>query len=323
VLIESLIVLAGIIAILFLANLVVKSTIRLAQHFGFSGTFIGLTILSIGTSIPEIMSAIVGSVEILKDPSTLNTISGLIVGQNVGSDIFQQSFILSTVGILGTVIVIKKNIYKEVGALILGAVIFWFFAWGGILSRIEGLILFLLYLGYLIYLNNYRTRERILKKHKLSKRKVALETIWILVGFIIMAFAASQVVNASTILVSTLPISASLFGVILLGIASALPEFTTAVVALLKKQRGISTGVLIGSNITNPLFGLGLGATISTYAIPNVVLYYDLPFKIGTALLILYFLNKHQDLKKWQGVVLIIMFIAYLWIRTIYFPVDF
>ena len=322
-LVEILTVVAGIIVVLILADLIIKSTIKLSKHFGLSGTFVGLTILSIGTSIPEIMSAVVGSTQILKDPGVINTVSGLIIGQNVGSDIFQQSFILATVGIIGTVIVVKKNLFKEVGALIMGAVLFWLFALGGSISRMEGIALLAVYLGYLIYLDKRRIHKRVLKKHKLTNKRVAIEITGIIVGFVIMAVAASKVIGASTILVSNLPISASLFGVILLGVASALPEFTTAIVALFKKQKGISTGVLIGSNITNPLLGLGLGATISSYNVPNVVLFYDLPFKIGTALLILYFLTKHHDLKKWQGVVLIILFLAYLWIRTIYFPVDF
>ena len=100
----------GVIAILILAEIAVRNSIRLAHHFGWSGTFIGLTILSIGTSVPEIMAAVVGSIDILKDPGMMNTISGLVIGTNVGSDIFQQSFILAIVGLIGTIVVVKKNI---------------------------------------------------------------------------------------------------------------------------------------------------------------------------------------------------------------------
>ena len=120
---EIITLIVGVIAILILAEIAVRNSIRLAHHFKWSGTFIGLTILSIGTSIPEIMAAIVGSIDILKEPSLMNTISGLIVGTNVGSDIFQQSFILAVVGLIGTIVVVKKNIISEVGALIGGAVL--------------------------------------------------------------------------------------------------------------------------------------------------------------------------------------------------------
>lgn len=320
---EFFVVIAGIILILALADVVIKSTIRLARHFGLTGTFVGLTILSIGTSIPEIMSAIIGSSNILKNPGIMNTISGLIVGQNVGSDIFQQSVVLGTAGIIGTIIVVKKNLNKEIGALILGALLVWLLALGGRLNRIEGVILLTAYAAYLIYLYTHRVHNHVPKRNRLTKRRLFLETTIVTFSFILMAFAADKVLDASTVLVETLPISASFFGVILLGVASALPELTTALVAILKKQSGISTGVLIGSNITNPLMGLGIGALISTYSIPKAVIYYDLPVKIGTALLIYYFLLRSQDLKKTEGLALILLFLVYLWARTIFFPVDF
>lgn len=320
---ELLIILAGVLIILVLADIIVRSTMKISKHFGLSGTFVGLTVLSIGTSIPEIMSAVIGSYNIVRVPSRLNTISGLIVGQNVGSDIFQQSFVLAIVGIIGTIIVIRKNLLKEVGALIIGAALVWLFAFGGVITRIEGFLMLAAYIGYIIYLRNHRVHKKILKANLLTTQRLVLEIGLIVVCFIVMAFAADKVLDTSTFLVSTLSISASFFGVILLGVASALPELTTALVGIVKKHKGISTGVLIGSNITNPMMGLGLGALISTYKIPNVVLYYDLPFKIGTALLILYFLHKHKDLRKWQGVVLLCLFALYLFVRYNLFPVDF
>ena len=138
-----------------------------------------------------------------------------------------------------------------------------------------------------------------------------------------MAFAANKVIQASTILVSQLSISASYFGVLLLGIASALPELTTALVAVFKHKKGISAGVLIGSNVTNPLRGLGLGAMISGYAIPKVTMFYDLPFKIGIAGLLFWFLWRNEKLNKWEAVALIGIFVAYLVLRNIFFPIDF
>ena len=128
---EIITLIIGVIAILVLAEIAVRNSIRLAHHFKWSGTFIGLTILSIGTSIPEIMSAIVGSIDIIKQPSLMNTISGLIIGTNVGSDIFQQSFILAVIGLIGTIVVIRKNILSEVGALIAGATFMWIMTIGG------------------------------------------------------------------------------------------------------------------------------------------------------------------------------------------------
>jgi cation:H+ antiporter len=328
----------GVIGILVLAEIAVKSTLKIAHNFRWSDTFIGLTILSIGTSIPEIMAAVVGSIDILKEPSLMNTISGLIVGTNVGSDIFQQSFVLALVGLVGTVVVIRKNLISEVGALIAGAILMWIMTIGGFINRIEGTIMVLVYIAYLIYLEKRQRKKKHkdptvkqivykkvkkIKKGELCTSKLCLEIGITVLSFAIMAYAANKVIHASTILVTELPISASFFGVLLLGVASALPELTTALIAVMKHKKGISAGVLIGSNVTNPLLGLGLGAMISGYAIPKVTMFYDLPAKIGIASLIFYFLWRNEKLNKWEAVVLIAIFIAYLVARNFLFPVDF
>jgi len=322
-LIEFFTVIIGIIIILILAEITVRSALKLGNHYGWSGSFVGLTILSIGTSIPEIMSAIIGSINILQQPLTKKVLSGLIVGQNVGSDIFQQSFVLAIVALIGTIVVIKKDLFKEMGGLIIGATLFWLLAADGIVSKIDGFILVASYISYLIYLYVNRKHKKIIAKYNLTQNEVSKQILLITIAFTSMAFVADKVLNTSESLVANLPISASFFGVIILGVASALPELTTAIVGILKKEKGISTGVLIGSNITNPLFGLGLGSLISSYVVPKVTIIYDLPFKIGTALLIGYFLIRNEKIEKKEAIFLIILFIGYLYIRNTHFPIDF
>ena len=313
----------GVIAILILAEIAVRNSIRVAHHFKWSETFIGLTILSIGTSIPEIMTHIIGSINIVRHPETMNTLSGLLIGTNIGSDIFQQNFVLPIIGIIGTIIVIRKNLLVEVGGMIAAAVLVWVLSLGGFLTRLEGLILLVAYLAYVIYLKQSKISEAFRAENNLSKGEIFWAISLVSISFIIMGFVTDQVVDAATILVEHLPISASFFGIIMLGIATALPELTTSLTAIIKGNKEMSAGILIGSNITNPLFGIGIGALISTYKVPNVTVFYDLPIKIVTAFLILYFLLRNEKLNKWEAAVLIALFIIYLIVRQIYFPVDF
>ena len=319
---EVIVIVAGVILILIMAEIIINRAIKLAGHFGVSGTFIGLTVLSIGTSIPEIMTHIVGSIDIVKDPSKMNVLSGLLLGTSTGSDIFQQNIILGVLGLITTIVVIRKNLIKEAGALIAAAVITWLFAINGFISRGEGAVMFLLYLAYLFYLN--KTKTDVAKKHdKMTSLGLFSGFAVIIFGFVIMGVAAEKVLSASTILVSTMSISASFFGVFILGIASALPELTTSLVAVLKRKKDISAGILLGSNITNPMMGIGIGAMISGYTVPNVLIFLDLPVKICTGVLIYYFLHKHQDMKKKHSLILIGIFITYLILRKFLFPVDF
>lgn len=321
--VEILMVLVGVAIIVALAQIIINNSVKLAEHYGLSGTFIGLTILSIGTSIPEIMTHIVGSLHIVKNPASINTFSGLLIGTNIGSDIFQQNFILAIVGIIGTIVVIKKNLFTEMGGLIAAALLVWIFSLGGFISRVEGFILLVAYAGYLIYLKKSKINESFKALNNMSNKDILLGFFLITISFIIMAVVANKVLDASTTLVESSSISASFFGVIILGVSTALPELTTSLVAIRKGKKDISAGILIGSNITNPLFGIGLGALISTYTVPDVIVFYDLPFKIGTALLIYYFLNRGNRLSKKEAVILITLFFAYLIVREIIFPVDF
>jgi len=312
-----------VIIVLALAQIIVSNSIELAKHYGLSGTFIGLTILSIGTSIPEIMTHIIGSLHILRDPAAINTFSGLVIGTNIGSDIFQQNVILPLIGIIGTIVVVKKNLFAEVGGLIGAALLVWVFSMGGFISRVEGLILLVAYIGYLVYLKKSKISESFKGFNHLSNKSILSGAALILISFVVMAIVANEVLEASTVLVESLPISASFFGIIILGVSTALPELTTSLAAIRKGKKDISAGILIGSNITNPLLGIGLGALISTYTVPNVVVFYDLPFKIATAFLIYYFLMKGKDLTKREGILLIVLFFTYLFVREIFFPADF
>jgi len=315
-----------IIAAIFLfilADLTLKKTIELAEHWGWTGTFIGMTILSIGTSLPEIMTNLIASVQILKSPENMNTLSSLVVGTNIGSDIFQQNFIIPLVAILGIILVKKKELLPNMGGLIFAATLVWIMSIGGVLSRWEGAILLGAYIAYIIYLKkDQRNHKKTKAKNHLKNRQIWGFSFMIIVAFSIMAFLANFILNHSKTIIEQLSISASFFGIIVLGIAAALPELSTALLAIYKGRKSISAGVLIGSNITNPLFALGLGATISSYRIPNVVIVFDLPVKILSGLLLFYFLWKHEALDKWKAIILTVLYVAFLIIRGIYFPID-
>ncbi len=314
-------VFVGVLIILFSAEYSVKYAIRLANNFGLSDTFIGMTVLSIGTSLPEIITHIFGSIKILKEPSLMDKVSGLVIGTNIGSDIFQQNFLLGLVALIGAVVVTKKHLKENIGGLIGAALIVLFFAFNGFISRWEGALLVIGYGLYLMYIHKRGTLEAD-EIDTNNHNNIFIDILILLVCFIIMGFSADKVVDSSTILVQQLPISASFFGVILLGIAAALPELTTSLIAVFKGKHKISGGILIGSNVTNPMLALGIGALISGYTVPKVVIFFDLPVKIITACLIFYFFSRNVKLKKSYAILLIFAYLLYLFIRNLYFPVD-
>jgi len=318
---DFLIVLGGALVILLIAEAVIHLTLRLSHHYGLSGSFVGLTILSIGTSLLEIVTHVVGSVQILQQPERINALSGLLLGSNIGSDVFQQNFVLPLVGLIGTVAVARRLLTIEVGALLAASGLLWLACLGGAISRLEGGLLLFAYIAYLCYLG--RTRHQAAGRVPLPRFRAPLLAALIAACFVGMALLANPVLHAAERLVAALPISASFFGVVVLGVCAALPELTTALVSIVKGQRDISTGILIGSNITNPLFSAGLGAIISGYTVPNVMVIYDLPTKIATGVLLYVFLMSRRGLSRGHALILMGLYVGYALLRGVLFPADF
>lgn len=320
---DFLIVLGGALAILLLAEIVIRATLRLAGHYGLSGSFVGLTVLSVGTSLLEIVTHVIGSARILRAPESMDTLSALLLGSNVGSDIFQQNFVLPLVGLLGTVVVARRLLAVEVGGLLAASGLLWLACLGGTVTRLEGALLVAAYLGYLYYLARARRHDGArAHRARLARGRAPLLALLVTACFAAMALAANPVLAAAERLVAALPLSASLFGVLVLGVCAALPELMTALVSILKGQRDISAGILIGSNITNPLFGAGLGALISGYTVPAVIVAYDLPVKIATGVLLYLFLWRRADLSRAEAFALIGLYLGYVALRGAWFPAD-
>jgi cation:H+ antiporter len=322
-LLDFLIVIVGIIAVFLTAHYAIKSSINIAQHFKLSDEFIGMTILAIGTSLPEVITHIIGSLKIISHPEKMNELSALVIGTNVGSDIFQQNFLVGLVAVITALSVQRKHLLKDVGGLLGASVILLFFSYNGIISRVEGAVLFIGYILYLYLLRRYGDDDSLEAISKIDDPKLISDITILTISFIIMALCANEVLDSSVAIVEDLNISSSFFGIIVLGIAAALPELTTAITAGRKKKTALSTGVLIGSNVTNPLFALGSGALISTYTVPYAVIFYDLPVKIVTAILIYLMLWKGRTMKKSSGMLLIVLYLVYIYVRRIYYPVDF
>lgn len=320
---DFLIVFGGAATILILAEATIRQTLRLAAHFGLSGSFVGLTILSIGTSLMELITHIVGSLHIVWQPTLMPTMSALLIGSNIGSDIFQQNVVLAIAGLLGTVVVVRRQLTIEVGALVGASVLLWAACANSTITRLEGALLSAAYIAYLYLLWRHEPTQRpaVPSRHLRPSVLIAV-SLALALCFAAMALIADPLLASASRLVTQLPLSASFFGVAVLGICTAMPELMTALVSILRGQREISTGILIGSNITNPLLSAGIGAMISGYAVPTVITVYDLPVKIATGVLLYIFLLRGSRLARGEALALLGVYAAYLVTRQTLFPLD-
>ncbi len=296
------------------SEILISLLVKLSKMFGWSYEFIGLSILSIGTSIPEISSHIAGSLLILEGKN-INEVSDIVISTNIGSNIIQITLILGIVGLFMKVTTSKKFLKRDYLFMLLGILGLFFFGLDGLINRFEAAFLFFIYIAYLlfIYFNDYnnKTKKSINRENFSIKEK--LFTLFFSFLFIaLLLFSAFLLVNSSTSLVELLHIKGTILGALIIGIGTAIPELATAISSIRHHAKGIGLGVLIGSNITNPLMAIGLGAMISTYTMNKSLLFFDIPFWFFSSLLILFFLRKGYELYKREAIVMLFLYFLYI-----------
>lgn len=329
----------GLLALALLvvgANYAVKKLIGIANYFKLSSTFMGMTVLSIATSLPEITSHFTASVNILRGSLDYQTGSAIVLGANIGSDVVQQTLIMGIViWLAGTLYFRRYFLWKSMIPMIGTTVMCLILGWDGNYSRIDGAVLFGSFLAYTYYLyvderKHYKEEDNQLQSEEVAEgaptsgREVLRDALITAVLLVVIIACATVVLSSTEIIVEKTGVGGSLIGVVTLGLASALPELTTALAGIRHKEAGISLGTLVGSNITNPLLAIGGGALISTYAVPRPLVTWDLPWETLTGMMlwgILWFNN--GKLGKKTAIYLIVIYFVYILFRSLFFNVDF
>lgn len=305
----------GLIGLWFGANLAIGGSLKVVSTLRISKLFIGLTIISIGTSLPEIFTHIVASLSILKGTNA----SGVAVGTNIGSNIIQITLILGLIGLLATV-KSSKIIQRRDGLIMLGGIALLFLAgFNGIVSRVEGILLAGLYILYIIYLSkNEKNIGELFDGHSKniltskSKHTLSVGSLELIFGIFLLLLSAEFVVKNALIFANTFGIAQTFIGTIIIGVSTALPELTTALIGIKRGAKDISLGVLIGSNITNPMLALGLGAAISGLSMPRIVEWIDIPFWFIISVIALFFFADEHKIDKHEAIFLIISYLVFV-----------
>ncbi len=300
------------------ADLFVDGAVKLAKHFKISAFIIGLTLVSIGTSLPELANAIIAS---------LTNNSAIMLGNITGANIMNLCLNLGIISIF-TVIVINKDMLKrEAIFLILGPALLFIFAINGEISALEGIILLLIYGIYIIELLEIRKKlnlfvftaetelKHIEQENILSekpKENVYLNLlVFIGSGFLVYLGAKYLIESASTIALS-FNIPASMIGFFAIALGTTLPEMMVSVTAAKKKNSQILMGNVVGSNIINIFMILGIGAIIRPFAVQMTDMQFILPFLIFVTTLFVFFMYKNNDLKRLEGIILLLLYILFV-----------
>ncbi|MBQ8811313.1 MAG: calcium/sodium antiporter [Bacteroidales bacterium] len=311
--IQILILLAGLSLILFGANWLVDGSSSIARKFGLSEFLIGLTIVGIGTSTPEMVVSFLSSFQGKAD---------MAIGNIVGSNIFNTMTILGITALITPLAITKNSLKKDIPLNIIVTVLLillgmnaTIFGFGeNQLSRIDGAVLLFIFAWYLWKSFKSDTQENTDEDNTVKEYSGAISTLLIIVGLCSLIFGGRLFVNSATELAKMFGVSDKFIAITVMAAGTSMPELATCVVAALKGRGQLALGNVIGSNISNILLILGGAALINPLSFSGMT-YVDLGAVLLSAVFILIsaYCFKKKSLDRFEGSILILMEVAYMW----------
>ena len=305
------------------ADTFVEAVKKTARHFGISELIIGLTIVSIGTSLPEILVGVSSSLEVAAMGGCTSEIcpSDFALGNIYGSVLVQISLVLGIVVLIHPLEVRPDWLARD-GLLMFMAVILLtaLILIDAKLDRLEGAILCLIYLFYLVNLLHQSDRiredellltgEQLVTQVDVNPKKILLGVI---IGLSLAIWSANILVSSATEIASNLSIPSAFIGATITAIGTSLPELAVALTAA-RRSKGVAIGTLIGSNITDPLLSIGLTALVYPVTVGSSAIFFTLiiPATVLTTGLSLLFMYTDFEFQRWEGGVLVFCYFIFV-----------
>jgi len=308
-----LLLLIGLIGLWIGTKAIINGAIGVADRFNLSHSFVGVSILAVGTDLPEVFVTVKASLLHLKGIES----SGIITGNAIGSSISQITLILGIAGLFLNFTMVKKDLLRDGIALLTSIILLFVFGIDNIITRFEGVILLVMYLLYYFILIKGNTENT---DNNFSGKEYSITTLvfFLLLGFLILIFSSHLVVQNAMLIAEKWGVTQSFVGILIVGIGTSLPELAVSVGAAIRKSAGMSVGNIIGSNVFDGFIPIGLGGVISTTNMDNNLLKFDLPFLLAATLLVLIFLRTKRGISKLEAIILLSIFLLYIGMKLFY-----
>ncbi len=308
-----------IIGFIFLikgADFLVDGAASIARRLNISDLVIGLTVVAFGTSTPELSVNIIASFKGNSD---------IAIGNVVGSNIANVFLILGVSSIIYPLAVTKGTVWKEIPLSLLAAIVLFVTANDQLLdgsqvsdlTRIDGLVFLSFFIIFIYYTASIAKRIEGMEEHVPAKQYGWLQSfLYIILGLIGLTLGGRWIVDGAVTFATQFGMSESLIGLTIVAVGTSLPELATSAVAAYKRNAEIAVGNVVGSNIFNIFFVLGISAIIKPlpFQMKNNL---DIGVVILSSLLLFLFMftGKKQSLDRWEGLIFLVcygVFVAYL-----------
>jgi len=336
ILLSILFLIIGFIGLYIGSKFIIIGLENIADRLHISHIMVGLTILAIGTSLPEIAVSVMGGFDKLFgiDPN----IDGIVIGNKVGSFLIQITLIIGILAVSQPLIVSKWELRREGPMLFISLLIFLIFSLDGLITQFEALLMIISYFLYLIliiwsekHLTRAKPEVRFADKERLdpmsfdpieSPHKTSSlfkDISFTIIGLLILLVAAEFTLLSAHDLAREFHIPENVIGILIVGFGTSLPELVADLTAIRRESYGIAIGDILGSNICDILLATGSGAIIVNFNVPMVILIFDLPVLFLALAITLYLLWTHKTLEKWEGALLIGFYGIYVIVKLLFF----
>lgn len=301
VLVQLILIAIGFLMLVKGADWFVDGSSGIATKFGIPQLIIGLTIVAMGTSAPEAAVSI---------SAALKGNADITVGNIVGSNILNVLIILGLSAAITPLAVAKSTIRVDIPVVFIASALLLMLGWQGSLNWIAGLallVVFVLYLAYLFIEAMKHKEEATKEEQNLSLWKAILFAV---IGLILIVWGSNVTVDATTKLATLWGMSPRFIGLTIVALGTSLPELFTSVMAARKGNADIAIGNIVGSNIFNILFVVGVSALITPVPFQSKFIF-DMLVSIGSVILLWLSCVKNKKLNRWAGVLFLLCYAAY------------
>lgn len=306
-----LVLIAGLVVLVWSADRFVLGAAATARFFGMSQLMVGLTIVSLGTSAPEIFVSIMAS---------LDGAGGLAIGNAIGSNIANIGLVLGVTALISAIPIQKQLIKKELPLLLLVTIIAGLVLADLSLSLLESIVLFLALIAaiYLLFQDNSNSDEAVIdsdEQDEIENTPPKQAMFWLVVGLVALILSSKALVWGATFIAHSFGISDLIIGLTIVAIGTSLPELAASISSALKGHHDIAIGNVIGSNIFNLLAVMPIPALFAPLLVDSTALYRDYMSMLAITLLLIVLIAigyRSGKIAKPFGIVLLACYFAYM-----------
>lgn len=302
----------GFILLCKAADLLVDGAVAIASHLGVSPMIIGLTVVSVGTSAPEVAASVAAAT---------SGNGSIAIGNVMGSNIANLALIGGLCAIIRPISVNIRMLKVELPVMILAILLLLPLMLGGVIGRIEGAILLLVFLGLLIALIKNARSDSLKDVMPSSSCSSEVESkhfgfpkslLFIGLGLLGLTVGAKLTLVGAVYIGHWCGMSQAVIGLTIIAIGTSLPELITCLAASYKKQDDISTGNLVGSNIFNTLLVIGVASLTRPLNVEKILLIRDYPVMAGVSIVFIALAIWNRAITRGSGVILLVGYVVYM-----------